>query len=144
MFHTPSRRSSQREEKIVYAKRLRRRATPAEEFLWKAIRARKCSGIKFRRQVPFGPYIVDFCALDLRLIIEIDGEIHHNQQEADAARQTLLEERGFRVLRFSNTQVFFELQSTLEVISTVAEQQLLLLPLTGEGGSAEPDEGGRA
>jgi very-short-patch-repair endonuclease len=93
--------------------------TPAERKLWNALRARRCAGIKFHRQVVFGHFIVDFCAVEARLIIEVDGGIHAYQRKYDTERQQLLEQEGFRVIRFRNDQVLDDLSGTLLTIVQV-------------------------
>ncbi|MBX3050355.1 MAG: endonuclease domain-containing protein [Caldilineaceae bacterium] len=85
------------------ARQMRREPTPAENRLWQRIRKRQVAGAKFRRQVPFERFLVDFCCFEVRLMIEVDGPIHQYSVEADAIRQEFL---GFRVLRFTNQQVF--------------------------------------
>lgn len=90
---------------IEEARELRRRDTPAEDVLWEFLRDRGLSGLKFRRQHPVGPYIVDFCCPAQRLIVELDGDIHEEQREMDCVRQRRLEHAGYTVLRFSNLQV---------------------------------------
>jgi len=98
------------------ARELRRRATPAEAALWRAIRNRQLDGRKFRRQVPIGVFVVDFyCASD-RLAVEVDGPIHDCQRREDAYRQELLEALGIRFVRLENQEVEGDLLSALEKI----------------------------
>jgi len=75
-------------------------------------------GAKFRRQVRIGEtnYVVDFCCIESRLIIEIDGEIHVSQEAADVLRQSTIEALGFRFLRFSSEDVRNHLGSVLQTI----------------------------
>ena len=105
-------------QKILYARKLRRRMTLAEKCLWQALRNRKCGGHKFRRQLPLGRYVVDFACLAPRVIVEIDGSIHNHFQEYDQKRQAQLEKSGFSFLRFTNTQVLHDLQAVLKRIQT--------------------------
>ena len=102
------------------ARDLRRRMTPAEEVLWRALRDRRLAGTKFRRQHPFGPFVVDFCCRTTRLVVELDGPVHDDQAEQDAARTEILAAYGFRVLRFRNEEVFADLESVLDRIRTEA------------------------
>ncbi len=77
-------------------------ATRSEALLWKELQARRCCGVKFRRQhVLAGSYIVDFVALSERLVVEVDGGVHRaaGHPEADARRQRTIEAMGFRVVR---------------------------------------------
>src|SRR3982074_1775860 len=87
------------------ARHLRQEMTEAERKLWRSLRDRTLVGVKFRRQVPIGNFIADFCCLDCRLIVELDGGQHAEQEDADALRSRFLAEKGFRVLRFWNDQV---------------------------------------
>ncbi|WP_420794302.1 endonuclease domain-containing protein [Sphingosinicella microcystinivorans] len=86
-----------------------------ERKLWSALRER-LPGLKFRRQVPFGPYIADFASHRARLIIELDGEGHAFRIEADAARTRFLEAEGYRVLRFRNAEVVEKLDGMIDTI----------------------------
>ena len=79
------------------------------------LRARQL-GVKFRRQHPVGPFIVDFCCLERRLVIEVDGGQHTGQAQADEARSEYMESYGFRVLRFWNDQILREIEAVLEQI----------------------------
>jgi very-short-patch-repair endonuclease len=101
------------------ALRLRRSMTPAEQVLWQALRNKQLCDIKFRRQHPLGRTILDFCAPSIRLVIEVDGEIHRYQQVEDAARTRNLEEYGYRVIRFTNEEVIGDLIGVLRKIESV-------------------------
>jgi very-short-patch-repair endonuclease len=85
------------------ARSLRRAAPATERLLWKHLRDRRLEGLKFRRQVPIGPFVVDFACLGRRLIAEADGPFH--DAVADAARDAWLIRQGFRILRFSNSEI---------------------------------------
>lgn len=98
------------------ARQMRHEPTPAENALWQRIRNRRVAGAKFRRQYAIERFIVDFVCLEHRLIIEVDGSIHEQQQEYDAVRQAFLEAQGFRVLRFTNGEVLQALDAVVEVI----------------------------
>jgi very-short-patch-repair endonuclease len=98
------------------ARNLRNRLTPAEERLWRRLRCRQLDGCKFRRQAPVGNYIVDFICFERKLIIELDGGHHAEQQQADRTRQAWLESQGFRVLRFWNHDVLESTDAVLEVV----------------------------
>lgn len=74
-------------------------------MLWQALRGKKLNGIKFRRQQAIGPFVVDFYASTLRLIVEVDGPEHEGQVEEDRARQTILENAGYMVMRVETRQV---------------------------------------
>jgi adenine-specific DNA-methyltransferase len=103
------------------AQALRRRLTTAEQKLWKYLRAHRLGGAGFRRQHAIGPYIVDFCAPRLKLIIELDGGQHADQVEYDSARTEYLERQGYRVLRFWNNDVIKNVQGVIQVISIIIQ-----------------------
>src|SRR5690242_12221960 len=86
------------------AKELRARSTDAERFFWNQVRAHRCAGRKFQRQKQIGDYVVDFVCLDAMLVVELDGG-QHAGSSSDAIRDRWLAARGFRVLRFWNTDV---------------------------------------
>src|SRR5882672_5523242 len=91
-----------RKATLAKARRLRRDMTEAEKRLWYLLRGHRFDGMKFKRQVPVGPYIVDFASISLRLIIELDGGQHDSRREHDARRTAWLEADGYRVIRFWN------------------------------------------
>jgi very-short-patch-repair endonuclease len=78
---------------------LRHNLTDAERLMCAKLRNRRFGRFKFRRQVPIGPYIVDFVCFDRRLILELDGSQHTQQRSYDATRTHWLESNGFRVVR---------------------------------------------
>jgi len=88
---------------IRQARALRRSAPSTERLLWKLLRDRRLEGLKFRRQVPMGPYVLDFVCLRHRLVLEADGPFH--DPEHDAVRDAWLAAKGFRVLRFPNDEI---------------------------------------
>jgi len=98
------------------ARELRHEATPAEAILWKQLRGRRFAGFKFRRQHVIGSFIVDFYCAEVALLLEIDGETHLGKETLDQQRQRWLEERGYRVIRFWNTDVYDNLEVILESI----------------------------
>ncbi len=89
---------------MAHANSMRKNPTKAEDKLWQAIRGHATGG-RIRRQHIIGNFIVDFVSLPKRLVIEIDGDIHDLQKEQDEARTTLLNEYGFKVIRFRNEEV---------------------------------------
>lgn len=100
------------------AKRLRANATPHERILWRALKDLPIEGSHFRRQAPIGPYVVDFFCPAKRLILEIDGG-HHNEDDVaahDRNRQQWLENEGYRVVRFWNSEIAADLNAVLERI----------------------------
>ncbi len=109
----PPRRSTPKGYNL--ARSLRKELTPAEQRLWLRLRGHQL-GVNFRRQHALGAYIVDFCAIKSRLIIELDGSPHREQQEYDAERTKFLETQGYRVIRFWNDEVMTELDRVISVI----------------------------
>lgn len=102
------------------AKQLRKNLTPAEKELWQALRRGNLAGLKFRRQHSVGNFILDFYCPACKLVIELDGGIHLDRVEYDAARTTELESHGYTVLRFQNEEVIHELETVLEKILQMA------------------------
>ena len=80
------------------------------------MRRKKLDGLRFRHQHPIDRFIVDFYCAEQRLVIEIDGGVHAAQTDYDEVRSEWLEARGYRVLRFTNQQVFGQLPALLEAI----------------------------
>ncbi|HEY4163041.1 MAG TPA: DUF559 domain-containing protein [Dongiaceae bacterium] len=99
------------------ARRLRDDMTDAEKALWRELRAEQIGGHKFRKQVPIGPYVADFCCLMQKLVIEVDGGQHAMRASADTQRTRRLEEQGFRVLRFWNNDVLSNMPGVLHEIA---------------------------
>ena len=95
---------------------LRREPTLAEQKLWAYLRGNKLNGVSFRRQHAIGNYIVDFCAIKQKLIIELDDSQHIDQAEYDRERTAYLESEGYQVIRFWNNDVMNDIQSILRVI----------------------------
>ena len=96
-------------------RKLRNTMTDAEIRLWQRLRGRQIAGCKFRRQHPFMDYVLDFVCLERRLVVEVDGGQHLDNQR-DQVRDKRLLEAGFEVLRFWNNQVLQEIDSVVEVI----------------------------
>ena len=98
------------------AKQLHSEMTPAEHKLWSHLRAHRMGDVHFRNQHAIGNYIVDFCAPRKKLIVELDGSQHLEQEEYDKERSAFLEAKGYRVLRFWNNDVVNDIESVLKVI----------------------------
>jgi very-short-patch-repair endonuclease len=114
-----------------FAKDLRKNSTLAEKHLWYNLRANRL-GHKFKRQVPIGNYIVDFACLQKRLVIELDGGQHMDNQEYDRERTDWLNVQGFRVLRFWNNEVLQQTTAVVEAIMkalspTLSQRKFVLL-----------------
>jgi very-short-patch-repair endonuclease len=101
------------------ARKNRHEPTPTEAKLWAHLRAHRFADVHFRRQHAIGPYIVDFCSPRCKLIIEVDGSPHLNQQEYDAERTDYLASKGYRLLRFWDADVMNKITN---VMSQVLEE----------------------
>ena len=110
------------DEKVQLARELRRRMTPTETILWEALRGRRLGGLRFRRQQVVDGFIVDFYCDAARLVIEVDGEVHQDQQGHDAARDQILAEQGLRTVRFTNDEVEQSLNRVLDQIVVLASR----------------------
>jgi len=135
------------------ARELRREETPAEAALWELLRDRQLLGLKFRRQHPVSRYIADFCCPDLRLIVELDGEVHASaaQTAHDENRDEYLQALGYEVLRFPNEKLLQDPPAVLTEITnsalalrpSLAHKLKLFSPSPGEGdGEAGEGAGG--
>ena len=115
-------------ETFETARILRKNTTLAEKILWKKLRDRNIFKIKFRRQHPVNVFIVDFYCHELKIAIEVDGEIHYDKtrSEYDCGRTAELEKLGITLLRFTNQEVIFNMKS---VISTILLKTTALGPL---------------
>lgn len=98
-----------------FVKNLRHNLTDPEKILWHYVRNRRFANYKFRRQVPIGKYIADFVCYEKRLIIELDGREHIEAKNLvhDKIRTQYLNERGFKVVRYYNTDVLNNIDTVL-------------------------------
>lgn len=111
-------------ELVRRARVLRNNMTRTEIILWSRLRSKKINGYKFRRQQPLLNYIVDFYCNDLKLIIEVDGEIHSFSEETsyDSKRDSILKINGYHIIRLSNFEVETEINSAInKIISYISE-----------------------
>jgi very-short-patch-repair endonuclease len=99
-----------------FAKKMRHEPTDAEAAMWRLLRDRRLALFKFRRQVPFQNFILDFVCLEKRFIVEIDGS-QHSESARDTARDTMLIAEGFRIARYWNNDVLQQPTAVLEDIS---------------------------
>ena len=102
---------------------LRHNQTEAEARLWSQLRAHRLAGTHFRRQHAIGSYIVDFCAPRIKLVIELDGGQHLDQEEYDQKRTAFLESMGFQVLRFWNNEVLGDIVDVMKVIDQAVRER---------------------
>jgi very-short-patch-repair endonuclease len=101
---------------------LRQESTDAERRMWSALRDRRLSRYKFRRQHPIGHYIVDFACTDHRMVIELDGS-QHADNAADGRRTAWLESRGWRVVRFWSNDILGNTNGVIETILRTLEEK---------------------
>lgn len=97
---------------------LRKQSTPWEAKLWYYLRGKRFFGLKFKRQVPMGNYVVDFCCQEKKLVVELDGSQHSEAEigQKDKLKQKFLEDKGYKVLRFWNNDVDNNIEGVLETI----------------------------
>jgi very-short-patch-repair endonuclease len=91
--------------KMMMSRDLRQRSTFTEKIVWNMLRNRRMFGYRFKRQVVFDGFILDFFCNELRLAIEIDGPIHENQKEYDALRQFIIEQEDVRFIRVTTREI---------------------------------------
>src|SRR5437764_13577616 len=110
---------------VRQAQSFRKKPTDAEKRLWSHLRNRKLAGLKFRRQHPLGDRTVDFFCADAKLAIELDGSGHlsESRQGSDLDREIELYEKGIRILRFPNSEIFENLESVLNSIIYAIEPE---------------------
>jgi very-short-patch-repair endonuclease len=105
------------------ARKLRKNLTDAERRLWQKLKRRQVATVKFRRQQPIGPYIVDFVCFECRVIVEVDGGQHAERIPYDEKRTRWLEAQGYRVLRFWNNDVLNNSEAAVQIILDAVEQR---------------------
>jgi very-short-patch-repair endonuclease len=99
-----------------FARALRKQSTKAEDMLWRRLRGSRFHGAKFRRQVPFDRFVVDFYCHSAKLVVELDGKQHEWFADYDAERTRVLESRGVSVIRFANVDLENDLDRVLDRI----------------------------
>ncbi len=106
------------------ARDLRNSCTHAEELLWSYLKT-KPSGYKFRRQHPYGLYILDFYCHKAKLVIEVDGSIHNRDdvKQSDNERQRNIESDGLTVIRFTNDEIQTQMDHVISLIETLLKQR---------------------
>ena len=129
------------------ARRLRGDMTGAEKVLWQFL-CKKKLGYKFRRQTALGKYIVDFCCVQRRLIVEVDGSVHRFKRKRDLERTLYLQKHGFHLIRFTNDRVLYDPENVLRIITlfltaprttpSIPVPDTLSSPSGGRGGLSAP------
>jgi very-short-patch-repair endonuclease len=107
------------------ARELRRLSPAAERILWARLKNRGLQGVKFVRSEPIGPYFADFACRSAKLVVEIDGATHSTDEEIahDRRRTAFLAAEGYRVVRFSNAQVFENVEAIVDEIARVLAER---------------------
>lgn len=113
----------------THAHTMRREPTVAEQRLWSRLRAAQLNGLRFRRQFPLGPYILDLYCRAARLAIELDGATHADPTR-DQTRDAYLTTRAIKVLHFWNNEVMENTEGVLQIIATEAEARIYKPPTT--------------
>jgi len=103
------------------ARKLRKEPTPAEQKLWSVLRNDQL-GVSFRRQHAIGHYVPDFVCIKKKLIIELDGSQHLEQEEYDKERTKFLESQGYKVIRFWNNTVINDMNAVIKSIQFALEE----------------------
>ena len=110
------------------ARKLRKNSSDAEHRLWFLLRGRRLQKYKFRRQYVVKPYIFDFVCLSKKLVIELDGGQHAEQQAYDELRSSFLAAKGFTVIRFWNDLILKEKENVLTAIIHALENEVIFFP----------------
>ncbi|HVF94745.1 MAG TPA: endonuclease domain-containing protein [Sphingomonas sp.] len=105
------------------SRELRANMTDAERKLWSYLSARKVAGVRFNTQFPIGPFIGDFVSRGAKLVIEIDGGQHSSADHDDHERTRYMEVRGYRVIRFWNTDVLANIEGVVSEIERVLQDR---------------------
>ena len=122
----------------AFARENRKTMTEPATRMWLALRASRFMGIKFRREKVIGPYVADFAANDPKLVIEIDGDTHDQDDSNDRIRTGILNQHGYRVVRYSNVDVMQNLEGVLmDLAAVIAAMQPPLPTLSPEGERAQ-------
>ena len=110
---------------VERARELRRRMTPPEARLWVCLRGKRLAGLKFRRQHPIGPYVLDFYCAVAKLAVEVDGRSHEHPERIahDARRTAWLREQGVRVVRLAAEDVRVHLDGVVDFIKRTAQER---------------------
>lgn len=124
---------------VKRARVLRKQMTPQEVRVWLRLRALRKQGLHFRRQAPFGNYILDFVCFERRLAVEIDGAQHGENAQAahDARRDAALAQAGFETLRFWNSDVNADIDSVIETVFVRATARATVVAAPGSPERAE-------
>jgi very-short-patch-repair endonuclease len=123
-----------RTDKTGYARALALRKEPslAERRLWKHLQLGQFKDIHFRKQHAIGPFVIDFCAIKEKLVIEVDGGQHIDQEIHDNERSEFLKSKGYKVIRFWNNEVMNDIEGVMRSIEDEIKNDDPLLPPPNE------------
>ncbi|MEI6048807.1 MAG: endonuclease domain-containing protein [Bacteroidota bacterium] len=111
-------------ETLSVAKILRKNMTMCEKLLWERLKLKQINGLRFRRQHPIDFFIADFYCHEVRLVIEIDGEIHNQQREYDDGRSAEMEKYSIKVIRFTNSEVENNIEEVIKNIENEIKSRI--------------------
>jgi very-short-patch-repair endonuclease len=106
------------------ARILRKNMTIPEKLLWEKLKGKQLYGLRFRRQHPIDMFIADFYCHEVRLVVEIDGEIHNQQEEYDDARSAEMGKFGIKIIRFNNSEVENDIVKVITGIKSIVNKRL--------------------
>jgi very-short-patch-repair endonuclease len=109
---------------IEAARLLREDMTRCEDLLWERIKGKQICGLRFRRQHPIDIFIADFYCHRIRLVVEIDGEIHNSQKDYDIGRSAVMEKYDIKVIRFTNEDVEFNIEKVIHNIEIIIKERI--------------------
>jgi len=109
---------------IEAARLLREKMTRSEKMLWEKLNRKQIHGLRFRRQHPIDIFIADFYCHKVKLVVEIDGEIHNNQKDYDIGRSAEMEKYDIKVIRFTNEEVEFNIEKVLVNIERSIKERI--------------------
>jgi len=101
-------------DSLAFAQHLRKNQTDAETLFWHEVRSRRFKSLKFRRQVPINRFTVDFLCESEKLIVEIDDSLHEDKKIYDRERTEVLNSHGYRVIRFTNVDIYEDIVAVLD------------------------------
>jgi len=108
-------------ELFQVSKDLRKSQTEAEEIIWEKLKSKKLNGLKFRRQIPYDTFVLDFLCPSKKVILEIDGKIHLKTKIRDQERDEYFMEKGYKILRIKNEEVLNNVAAVLKRIRKMCE-----------------------
>ena len=123
--------------KKATARELRRNQTKSEALLWGLLRAKRLCNLKFRRQHPIGPFVVDFACYERKLVVEVDGGYHDRCGEDDVRREQYLRGQGWEIIRFSDADVTDDPETVVRGIAMFLGLEYELKRRDGRGAGSD-------